>query len=133
MKKVIVSLLMVLLVSVFAFGQKNNSVEVLYFKANLACCKARACNALQSDVDSVIIKYLAEKNIQFRVIMMADTTNKELIKKYKAKSQTVILVKTKRKKETTIDLTQIVASYKKHKDKTRFEEEMKAEMKKLLK
>jgi hypothetical protein len=108
------------------FGQSNKkSVEVLYFKADLACCKAKACNALQADVDSVLIKYFQNENIEFKVIRLADEANKELVTKYNAKSQTVMIVSKKRKKENIIDVSDIVANYSKSKDKVKFENEMK--------
>lgn len=117
-----------------AFGQSNKkSTEVLYFKANLCRCKAGACNALQADVDSVLIKYFQDENIQFKVIKLADQTNKDLILKYNAKSQTVVIVSTKRNKENAIDVSDIVANYSKSKDKVKFETEMKDKINEILK
>lgn len=110
----------------FAFAQKTT--EVLYFKANLGCCKARACNLLQCDVDSVVSKYFAKENVVFRVVSIADSANKALVEKYNAQSQTVILVQTKKKKEKVTDLTPIVDAYKVSTDKAKFEEEMKAKI-----
>jgi len=117
-----------------AFGQSNKkSVEVLYFKANLCRCKAGACNALQADVDSVLIKYFQNENIEFKVIKLADEANKELVTKFNAKSQTVVIVSTKRKKENVIDVSGIVANYSKSKDKVKFETEMKDKINEILK
>lgn len=128
MKKTIL-LIMIALLAISAgktFGQSNKkSVEVLYFKANLACCKAKACNALQNDVDSVIVKYFQDENIQFNVIKLADEANKELVSRFNAKSQTVVIICKKKKKENVVDASAIVASYFKTKDKAKFEAEMK--------
>lgn len=108
------------------FGQSNKkSTEVLYFKANLCKCKAGACNALQADVESVIVKYFQNENIEFKVIKLEDQANKDLVAKYNAKSQTVVIVTRKKKKENSIDVSDIVAGYSKNKDKEKFETEMK--------
>ena len=128
MKKTIL-LIMIALLTISAgvtFGQSSKkSTEVLYFKADLCRCKAGACNALQADVDSVIIKYFQNENIEFKVIKLADEANNDLVAKYNAKSQTVVIVSTKRKKENVIDVSDIVANYSKSKDKAKFEAEMK--------
>lgn len=133
MRKINLVLVMSLLTLGFAFGQKKNSTEVLYFKAQLACCKARACTALQTDVDSVLIKYFAKEDVAFRVVAMADDANKPLVDKYKAQSQTVVLVKTKKKKERVTDLTPIVQAYKQSGDKAKFEKDMRENIKSAIK
>ncbi len=67
-------------------AQSNKkSTEVLYFKANLCKCKAGACNALQADVDSVIVKYFQNENIEFKVIKLADEANKDLVTRIQCK------------------------------------------------
>lgn len=127
MKKTILFIMAAFLtLSIAAFGQSGKkSVEVLYFKANLACCKARACDALQADVDSVLIKYFPDKKIDFKVIRLAEEANKDLVATYNAKSQTVVIVKRKGKKETATDVSSIVQEYAKTYDKEKFENEMK--------
>ena len=135
MKKYILFIMVALLtISAGAtFGQSNKkSTEVLYFKANLCKCKAGACNALQADVDSVIIKYFQNENIEFKVIRLVKE-NEELITKYNAKSQTVIIVTKKRKKENALDVSDIVSDYSKSKDKVKFENEMKDKINEILK
>ena len=112
--------------------QQKKSTEVLYFKANLCKCKAGACNALQADVDSVLIKYFQDENIQFKVIKLADEANKDLVAKYNAKSQTVVIVSKKKKKENSIDVSDIVANYSRTKDKAKFEDEMKTKINEIL-
>ena len=133
-KKILFFMVAFMAISVITSAQsKKTSVEVMYFKANLACCKARACNALQADVDSVLIKYFSDKNIEFKVIKLADETNKDLVAKYNAKSQTVVIVSTKRKKENTVDVSDIVADYSRSRDKAKFENEMKDKINEVLK
>mgnify|MGYP005845648613 CR=1 FL=1 len=132
MKKIFLVFLFSFAILCLAQSQKS-SIELLYFKANLPCCKARVCNMLQTEVDSVIIKYYPDKNIKFHLVLLADEENKALIEKYKASSQSVWLVKTKKNKEIATDLTPIVSDYKKHWDKQKFEAEMKAAIEKTLK
>ncbi|MBW6461352.1 MAG: hypothetical protein K0B08_12340 [Bacteroidales bacterium] len=136
MKRTILLSAVIFLVTIVSasFGQSNKkSVEVLYFKANLACCKARACNALQNDVDAVIVKYFLDENIQFNVVKLADEANKDLVEKYHAKSQTVVIVSKKKKKENSTDVSDIVANYSKTRNKAKFENEMKAKINEILK
>ena len=56
MKKLVLFLLVAsMAISGTLFGQSNKrNVEVLYFKANLACCKATACNVLEGNIRSII-------------------------------------------------------------------------------
>lgn len=129
MKKMLGLLVMSFLMVNIALAQQKNKVEVLYFKANLGCCKARSCNLLQCDVDSVVTKYFAAKKVGFRVVYMVAPENKELIEKYKAQSQTVLLIRNKGKKEIVTDLTPIVQAYNTNKDKAKFEADMKAKIK----
>ena len=134
MKKTILFLLVAFLIfSGTTFGKSKENVEVLYFKANLCPCKARACTALQTDVDSVLKKNFAKENIQFKVIQLTDEANKGLVAKYKAESQTVVIVKTKGKKETATDLSVIVKDYAMKQDKEKFETELKEKISESLK
>jgi len=67
------------------------------------------------------------------VVALADEANKALIDKYNAQSQTVILVRTIKKKEFATDLTPIVQAYKQSNDKAKFEQEMKAKIEEVIK
>lgn len=131
MKKTGLTILFCAIIAITAFAQEKK-VEVLYFKANLGCCQGRACNILQSEIDKTIAQSFADKNIEFKVVRLADEKNKEMIQKYNAKSQSVILVNKKRKKEKVVDLTPIVETYKKDKNKEKFEKELKIKIKKAL-
>ena len=132
-KKILFLLVAFLTISGATIGKSKENVEVLYFTANLCPCKARVCNALQADVDSVLIKYFQNENIEFKVIKLSDQANKELVTKFNAKSQTVVIVSTKRKKENVIDVSDVVANYSKSKDKVKFETEMKDKINEILK
>ena len=57
--------------------------------------------------------------------MINEDANKELVKKFEAKSQTVIMVQTKRNKEYITNLTPIVDAYKQSRNKDQFETDMK--------
>lgn len=132
MKKNVLTIFFSLLI-IFVASAQDKKVEVLYFKANLGCCLGRACNLLQSDVDSVVTKYFSDKKVAFKVVRLNDPQSQAIIEKYKAKSQSVILVNKKRKKEKVVDLTTIVDNYKADKDKAKFEAEMKKKIKEAIK
>lgn len=104
--------------------QKKVASQVLYFKASLACCKAKACNALEANVKSIIEKNWADGSVTFRQVQLSDTTNNELIKRYNAQSQTLIIVVTKKKTETSTDLSAILRYFVASKDTAKFEKEL---------
>ena len=135
MKKIIlISLVVMLAVSGTLFAQSNKkSVEVIYFKANLACCKATACNALEGNVKSVIGKFYPQGNVNFTVVKLADEANKELVDKYKAQSQTVVIVSNKKKKEVSVDVSDLVSTYAKDNDQAKFETALTAKINECLK
>lgn len=96
-------------IATMAFSQsKNKSVEVLYFKAKQCACKTRACDALENQVKTIIKEDFPDKNIDFKQVWLNEKGNAALIEKYHATGQTVVLVKTKRKKEWSTDLTEPV-------------------------
>lgn len=131
----LIMFLFLIVLNYIAIAQSNDkTIELLYFKANLACCKARACNNLQADVESVISNFYPNQNIVFRVVRLADTTNRELIEKYNAKSQTVIILTKipKKNKELSIDVTDIVHNYSLNRDLDKFFEEMKSKINEAL-
>lgn len=107
-----ISLLMMIAfmaLSTSTFSQsKNKSVEVLYFRTKQCACKTRASDALENKVKSLIMENYPDRNITFKQVWLNDKENAPLIEKYEAKPQTVVLVKTRRKKEWTTDLTEQV-------------------------
>jgi hypothetical protein len=120
MKKSIVFVFAVML-AFSGFTQKNSSCVVMYFKADLACCKARACAALENDVKSVVEKNFTNGNVVFKEVKLSDPDNASLVEQYKAQSQTVIIVTNKKKKFTSVDATPLVKDFVKSQDKTGFE------------
>jgi type 1 fimbria pilin len=106
--------------------EKKVVIEVLYFKANLACCKARACNALEVKVKEIVEKNWTDGSVTFRQVKLSDLTNAELIKKYSAQSQTLVLVKSGKKKETSLDISMMLQAYAKTNDAQKFENEFTA-------
>jgi len=131
MKKIIV-LLALSIVTIGLHAQKN-AVEVLYFKAQLGCCKAAACNNLENEVKDIVEKNFKKKGVTFKQILLADEANKALVEKYDAKSQTIVLVSTKKKKETSVDVSDIVRKYVRSNDKAVFEKELTGKIKESLK
>lgn len=120
MKKSIVFILVVML-AMAGFAQKSSTCVVMYFKADLACCKARACAALENDVKAIVEKNFTDGNVIFKEIKISDPENAPLVEKYNAQSQTVIIVTGKKKKFTSVDATNLVKDYVKSQDKASFE------------
>lgn len=125
----------VLIISVSAlFAQSTKGkAEVLYFKANLACCKAKACNVLEADIKAIVEKNYPNGNVVFKEIKLADESNKALIDKYQATSQTVVIVKKKKKNETSVNVTDIVKNFLLDQNKETLEKELIAKIDGMLK
>lgn len=130
MKKSLLTLAALMLIGFASVAQK---AEVLYFKAELACCKAKACNALEGDVKALVEKNFTSEKVTFLEVKLADESNKELVDKYNAKSQTVVIVSKKRKKETSIDVSDIIRNYSRSQNKEDFEKELIAKINESLK
>ena len=99
MKKNIVLFAFIML-SVFTLSAqtKKGKIEVLYFKANLCACRAKVCTAVGNDIKNIIDKNYPDSSIIFREIKLADVANKEIVTKYNAQSQSLIIVKKKKGK-----------------------------------
>lgn len=130
-KNLILVLFTLLSASVFA-QNKETKVEVLYFKAQLTCCQARACNALEVDVQKVIDNNFKNKNVSFKEIKLNDPANADLIKAYNAKSQTVVLISTKKGKTNSTDVSDIVSEYAKNNDFEAFQKKLTEKINQLL-
>ena len=125
MKKQLLILVIAVMAGVSVFAQTNKkSIEVLYFKANLACCKAKACNMLESEIQTIIEKTYTDGSVLFKEVKLADDSNKVLVEKYKAQSQTVVLVKKRKGKEISADVSDIVKQYLTDKNKEKFEADL---------
>ncbi|MBN2890244.1 MAG: hypothetical protein JXL97_00115 [Bacteroidales bacterium] len=112
MKQIFLILFVSIIASSSIFAQKSKkTVEVLYFKANLTCCQAKACNTIEADIKK-IIEDNYDENVTFKQVKLDDEANKPLIERFNAKSQTVVLVKYFRTKEkATVDVSEIVKQY----------------------
>lgn len=134
MKKVSLILLFIFISATAILGQNSKGkAEVLYFKANLACCKAKACQLLENDIKIIIEKNYPQGNVVFREIKIADEINKEIVDKYKAGSQTVILVYKKKKKENFVNLSDIVKKYQSSQNREELEKELLAKINETIK
>ena len=131
MKKIILFLTLSI-VTIGLFAQKNKA-EVLYFKAQLPCCQATACNNLEQEVKSIIEKNFTKGEVSFKQIALADTNNKALVDKYNAKSQTVVIVNHKKKNNSSLDLSDLVRGYARTDDKATFEKELVAKLQESIK
>ncbi|HNW90079.1 MAG TPA: hypothetical protein PKN48_10475 [Bacteroidales bacterium] len=134
MKKVTLLLAFLIISTSALFAQSaKGKAEVLYFKANLACCKAKACNVLEADIKTIVEKNYPKGNVVFKEIKLAEESNKALVEKYQAGSQTVVIVKKKKKNETSINVTDIVKNYLLDQNKETLEKELVAQIDGLLK
>lgn len=125
------SIMMVLLLIAFGAMAQNGSkkIEVLYFKANLSCCQARACQNLEMATKDIISKNFSADEVVFKTIALADEANKKLVDTYNAKSQTLIVVYSKKKKH--LDLSDVLAKYARNNDREAYEKELVAKIKEL--
>ncbi len=104
-------------------------VEMLFFRGELTCCAARACNALEEDLKELIRTKFPNGSVVYRTIGLTDESNAELVKRFNAKNQTVVVVKG----SSYEDLTGIVAAYSRNKNKPLLENEVAEKINKILK
>ncbi|HNW70169.1 MAG TPA: hypothetical protein PKI01_07195 [Bacteroidales bacterium] len=134
MKKTALFLAFIIISASALFAQSTKGkAEVLYFKANLACCKAKACNALEADIKGIVEKNYPKGNVVFKEVKIAEESNKPLVDKYQAGSQTVIIINKKKKKEASINVSDLVRNYLKNQDKVTLETELIAKIDGMLK
>ncbi len=130
MKKIILISALFVLVSLSATAQK---IEVLYFKAQLSCCQATACNTLESDIQTLVSNKYDSKDVVFKEVKLADEANKTLVETYSAKSQTVVLVRYKKGKAVKhTDISQDVKRFQFDANAQTFEAVLDAKIKELL-
>lgn len=123
-----------IIIALLAFIGISNAqkVEVLYFKANLACCHARACSNIENQVKQVVEEHYKDNQVVFKAIRIADETNSELVSKYNAQSQTVVVVSNNKKKGNFVNVSDLVKNYSRTSDKAAFEKEFLATINKML-
>lgn len=131
MKKIFLSLSFIL-IALISYAQSTPKVEVLFFKTQLSCCAAHSCNALVGDVKKAVETNFNVKKVVFTEINLKEEKNKELVKKHNAKHQNVLVVVTKKGKETVINVTDLVAEFSSNKDYAAFEKKLKEIIKKQL-
>ncbi len=129
MKKLLTIFSIFMLMGVMAFAQK---AEILYFKADLGCCRERACNALENDVKSIIESNFTERDVRFVTVKISDDVNNELVSKHNARSQTVVITAKKRRNETTVDVSDIVRAYSRNRDKAELEKGLIAKINEII-
>lgn len=123
--------LLALFLAVGVLASVAQKAEVLYFKAELACCQAKACDAIEADVKAIIDNNFDDETVSFKEVKLADASNKELVEIHKAKSQTVVIVA--KKKETIVDVSDIVRNYSRSRNKAVFETELLAKINESIK
>lgn len=117
MKAFKLSILVFLLSTSTIFSQK---AEVLYFKANLSCCQARACNNLENQVKGVVESNYTSDEVVFKSIRIANEENAELVEKFNAKSQSVIVLNSNN--DYSYDASDMVKQLRTNGDVEAFEE-----------
>ncbi len=116
-----------------SFGQSQKNTEVLFFKPNLSCCKARACDKLAGNIKKIVETNFPAKEIVFHTILIAKQENKGLVDKYNVKSQKVVVVKNRMLgKDKVVDISDIVAKYPRAKNKEEAEKEIVDKIKSVL-
>ncbi len=104
--------------------RRNTTTEVLYFKDQLRCCHARRCNALETTVERIIQENFPEGQVTLRQIRLDDPENSELIEKYGATSQTLIVISTRRRKENTADISDVLRNYNRNRNLAILEQQL---------
>ncbi|MCF8332093.1 MAG: hypothetical protein K9H84_06545 [Bacteroidales bacterium] len=107
------------------FGQK---AKVFYFKANLSCCQARACDQLEGNIKTIVEKHFTSDEVVFHEVKLANKNNKSLVKKYDAKSQTVVVVNS----DKSMDISDLVANYQSTRSKEEAEQNIIDKIKSML-
>lgn len=126
MKKVLMLLTVLLMFMGISQAQKT---EVLYFKTELPCCRAKACDALEADLKTIVERNFTDGSVVFRQVKLADEANKAIVDKYNAKSQTVVVVTTIKKNEISNDVSEVVRNYIRTGNKDLLEKEFVAKIK----
>ncbi len=132
-KNIVLFALIILSAFTLSAQSKKGMVEVLYFKANLCACRAKVCTAVGVDIKSIVEKCYPDSSVKFRELLLTDASNAEMVTKYSAKSQTLIIVTNKKKKEFFLDISDLVNTYSQNKDKQAFEDALKAKIAELKK
>jgi len=134
MKKPILFLAIIMFAAFTSNAQsKKSGIEVLYFKANLCACRAKVCTAVGNDIKTIIEKCYPDSSVKFREVALADEKNKEIVTKYNAQSQSLIIVRNKKKKETFLDVSDMVKVFSQKQDKEALEQELKSKIVELKK
>ncbi len=129
MKKLLLITALITIASLTTIAQK---VEVLYFKANLGCCAAKACAKTEGEIKEIIEGLYNSDKVEFKAVLISDEKNADLVIKHNAKSQTVVIVKKKKKNETIVDISDLIRNYSRNNDKAELESKLKENIDKLL-
>jgi len=104
------------------------ALKVLYFHGNNRCL---TCNNMEKFTRELLKqeyqKELERGKIIFETFNFDDDANKEIVKKYKVESSSLLLVKTKNGKEKVSNITDIGFSYAKT-DPERFKKEVRRKL-----
>ncbi len=124
--------LITLVTMLFTTPLLAQKAEVLYFKAQLACCHARACNNLENQVKGIVESNFENGDVVFKSILITDANNAELVQKYNARSQTVVVVPLRKRKAEVVDATDMVRLFSRNRNQEEFEKNFIGEIKKII-
>ncbi len=116
MKKIVFFILAGLL---FAGQAKAQNVEVLYFRADLGCCQARACEFFSGQVKEAMEQNYNSKDVVFRVVRIASPDNADLVKAHNARSMSLVVVNSANGKSK--DMSHALAEYRRDRDMDKLE------------
>lgn len=123
------TIVLLLFACCFFVGQAfTQQVEVLYFKANLGCCQARACSNLESNVKGVIEDNFDADQVVFKTVWLNNEDNAEIVNKLNARSQSVFIVNS----DEIVDISDIVRDFRRTRNTEDFETGIIETVKKLL-
>jgi hypothetical protein len=133
MKKSLIVIISLLLVTGAVFAQKPNKLKIVYFHSEHRCptCISIEDNTKKT-LDTYFAKQLKDGTITFKVLNIDEGKNLQMVEKYKAEGSSLFLTKVSGSKETNTDFTNFAFSYSRN-QADKFIAGLKAEIEKNLK
>jgi hypothetical protein len=133
MKKSLVVIIMLLLVTGAVFAQKATKLKIVYFHSERRC---PTCISIEDNTKKTLNTYFANQlkdgTITLQVLNIEEEKNFQLVEKYKAEGSSLFLTKVSGTKETNTDFTNFAFSYSRN-QADKFIAGLKAEIEKNLK
>lgn len=114
-------LLFLVITGLLFSGQLHSqNVEVLYFRADLGCCQARACQFFSGQVKEAVEQNYDNNKVAFRVVRISNPDNSDLVQEHNARSMSLVVVNTANGKSE--DVSEAMAEYRRNRDMDKLEE-----------